>query len=49
MLELARRHGLLTAGGSDFHGEAKPDVRIGQEAVSFVELSGLQRRAATRA
>jgi predicted metal-dependent phosphoesterase TrpH len=26
---LARRHGLLMTGGSDFHGAAKPDVRIG--------------------
>ncbi len=49
LLELARRHGLSVAGGSDFHGEVKPDVSIGQEAVSFVELSGLQHRASARA
>jgi 3',5'-nucleoside bisphosphate phosphatase len=28
-LELARRHGLLVTGGSDFHGDAKPGVRLG--------------------
>jgi 3',5'-nucleoside bisphosphate phosphatase len=28
-LELARKHGLLVTGGSDFHGEVKPDVRLG--------------------
>jgi predicted metal-dependent phosphoesterase TrpH len=26
---LAERHGLLATGGSDFHGDAKPDIRIG--------------------
>ena len=28
-LELARRYGLLVTGGSDFHGDVKPDVRLG--------------------
>ena len=28
-LGLAERHGLLVTGGSDFHGAAKPDVRLG--------------------
>lgn len=28
-LELAERHGLLVTGGSDFHGEVKPGVRLG--------------------
>lgn len=27
--ELAERFGLLQSGGSDFHGEAKPDIRLG--------------------
>lgn len=27
--ELALRHGLFPTGGSDFHGENKPDIRIG--------------------
>lgn len=26
---LARRHGLLVTGGSDFHGEVKPEIRLG--------------------
>ena len=28
-LELARKYGLLVTGGSDFHGDAKPGVRLG--------------------
>jgi 3',5'-nucleoside bisphosphate phosphatase len=28
-LELAARHGLLVTGGSDFHGAAKPEIRLG--------------------
>jgi 3',5'-nucleoside bisphosphate phosphatase len=28
-LELARRYGLLVTGGSDFHGDVKPGVRLG--------------------
>ena len=28
-LKLAERHGLMVTGGSDFHGEVKPDVRLG--------------------
>ena len=28
-LDLARRYGLLVTGGSDFHGDVKPDVRLG--------------------
>lgn len=27
--ELARKHGLLISGGSDFHGAAKPDIKVG--------------------
>ena len=26
---LAEEYGLLPTGGSDFHGEAKPDIRLG--------------------
>lgn len=29
LLELARKHGLLATGGSDFHGKFKPDIQIG--------------------
>lgn len=28
-LQLAKRYGLLVTGGSDFHGDVKPDVRLG--------------------
>ena len=28
-LDLARRYGLLVTGGSDFHGDVKPEVRLG--------------------
>jgi 3',5'-nucleoside bisphosphate phosphatase len=28
-LELARKHGLLVTGGSDFHGAIKPEIRLG--------------------
>src|SRR5262245_34248045 len=27
--EIARKNGLVESGGSDFHGEAKPDIRLG--------------------
>ena len=49
LLEMAREYGLTATGGSDFHGEAKPDISIGQEFVTFVELCELQRRAARKA
>ncbi len=45
LLDTARRLGLAVTGGSDFHGAAKPDIRVGQETVSFVELHELARRA----
>ena len=48
LMDLAREHGLLVTGGSDFHGAVRPDVRLGQEAVSGVELDQLRRRAAAR-
>ena len=44
-MELANRLGLAVSGGSDFHGEAKPGVHLGQDAVSFVELERLRRAA----
>jgi len=43
-LDLARELDLAVTGGSDFHGEAKPDIHLGQEAVSIVELERLKRR-----
>ncbi len=47
-LELARRHGLVMTGGSDFHGDAKPDISLGRDTVSCVELEQLRERAAGR-
>jgi len=49
LMDIARDYGLAVTGGSDFHGKAKPDIHIGQEFVSFVELCELQRRAARKA
>ncbi len=46
LMELAREYDLLVTGGSDFHGAPKPDIHIGQETVSFVELHRLQQRTA---
>ncbi len=48
LLEMARRFALAVTGGSDFHGAAKPEIRIGQETVSFVELDRLKQRARQR-
>ncbi len=45
LLAMARRFDLAVTGGSDFHGAAKPNIRIGHESVSFVELHELRRRA----
>jgi hypothetical protein len=28
-LQLAKQHGLLVTGGSDFHGAAKPEIQLG--------------------
>ncbi len=48
LMEIANGHALAVTGGSDFHGEAKPDIVMGQEFVSFVEVCELQRRAMKR-
>jgi len=48
-MELANRLGLAVSGGSDFHGEPKPHIQIGQEAVSFVELDIFRRAAGVSA
>jgi predicted metal-dependent phosphoesterase TrpH len=39
-LDLARRLGLLVTGGSDYHGETKPGVRIGRPRVPLSVLTG---------
>ena len=50
--EMARRHGLLITGGSDYHGTYKPDLRMvrgkGDLAVPYELLDELKRRAAAR-
>ncbi len=43
---LAGRFGLIKTGGSDFHGTAKPQIRLGQAPVPFRYLEAL--RAAAR-
>jgi transcription antitermination factor NusB len=45
LMELAQTCDLVVTGGSDFHGDAKPNIHLGQEAVSLVELDRLRRRA----
>ena len=49
-VELARRHGLGLSGGSDYHGLAKPRVRLGRGhgglRVTLNVLEGLKRRRA---
>ncbi len=47
-MELARKLGLVVTGGSDFHGAAKPQIQIGREAVSYVELEKLRSKALAR-
>jgi len=50
--QMARRHGLLVTGGSDYHGTYKPDIRIvrgkGDLAVPYELLDEIKRRAAAR-
>ena len=45
LMDLAAECGLGISGGSDFHGTPKPDIEIGRETVSFVELCDLKQRA----
>ena len=44
-LDAARKLDLVVTGGSDFHGEAKPHIRVAQETVSLVEVCDLRARA----
>ena len=50
--QMARRHGLLVTGGSDYHGTYKPDIRMvrgkGDLAVPYELLDEIRRRAAIR-
>jgi hypothetical protein len=34
-LNLARTHDLLVTGGSDFHGDAKPELKLGSLKVPY--------------
>ena len=50
--EIARRHGLLVTGGSDYHGSYKPDISIvtglGDLDVPYELLEAVKARAAGR-
>jgi transcription antitermination factor NusB len=48
LLNMVRRLDLAVTGGSDFHGEARPECALGQESVSFVEVCELASRARKR-
>ena len=43
-MELAEELDLAVSGGSDFHGESKPEIEIGEETVSRVEVKELRKR-----
>ncbi len=45
-LDLARREGLLVSGGSDYHGGAKPGVRLGRPRVPLAAVEQLLARLA---
>ncbi len=44
-LDAARKLDLVVTGGSDFHGEAKPQIHMAQETVSLVQVANLRSRA----
>jgi 3',5'-nucleoside bisphosphate phosphatase len=46
--EIAKRHGLLMTGGSDFHGERTPDVSIGGVMVPEAALKALDEALRAR-
>src|SRR5208282_6748821 len=46
--ELAREFGLLTTGGSDFHGQHKPGIQVGQGRPPYENLEKLRERIAQR-
>lgn len=45
LMEQVRRLGLVVSGGSDFHGAPKPEVRVGQETISMVDVERLRKVA----
>jgi len=42
-LALAKKHNLLVTGGSDFHGHAKPEVKIGSQKISYALVEKLKQ------
>ena len=42
-LDFARRHNLLVTGGSDYHGLAKPEVRIGSAKIPYDLVENLKQ------
>jgi hypothetical protein len=42
-LEMARQYNLIATGGSDFHGQAKPDVKLGSMKVPYEAVENLKR------
>ena len=44
-MRVAQEKGLIVTGGSDFHGDAAAQITIGQETVSFAEISSLLERS----
>ncbi|MDD5246522.1 MAG: PHP domain-containing protein [Candidatus Omnitrophica bacterium] len=42
-LDLAKRYGLLVTGGSDYHGDAKPDVKVGAIKIDYTLVEELKK------
>ena len=43
-LELAKKHNLVITGGTDFHGDNKPDIKLGQNQVPLELLENLRAK-----
>ncbi|MBU1078121.1 MAG: PHP domain-containing protein [Spirochaetes bacterium] len=44
LIEIAKKNGLVITGGSDFHGETKPDIKIGDAGISEEEFEKFANR-----
>jgi len=42
-LAMAKKYGLLVTGGSDFHGDVKPQIHVGQVSVSYKLVEKLKK------
>jgi predicted metal-dependent phosphoesterase TrpH len=42
-LQIARTYNLVVTGGSDFHGQAKPDVKLGSRTVTYALVEELKK------